>query len=251
MRRLLSMAYSARNRNETALRAESSFSSNNIMPLSNSIISLSPGQKLLIPTRITLVPADDFKDLFGYPKRSAEVFKKVGSNGFSGEPEHGMPAFRSLEYGRSLRVAGVSIDGNRIEFQQRSANFVDVVLGWGQYSCPYLLSWDNTTEQWINHGKILHDAKSRHRQYTEVTTFPGLRTRFSLEEREEETAFINRAELIVKLLTGNTLSLQPKVRKVTTRDGERAVLKWGYTIILEFVLPESVAASAVINRSLW
>ena len=88
------------------------------------------------------------------------------------------------------------------------------------------------------------------RQYTEVTTFPGLRTRFSLEEREEETAFINRAELIVKLLTGNTLSLQPKVRKVTTRDGERAVLKWGYTIILEFVLPESVAASAVIESKL-
>lgn len=230
---------------ETKLRAESSFGPVTGIASEHGPLILSPGQKVLVPTRVSLLPADDFADVFGYPARSALIYQRIGSNGFAGEIRHEAPNFRALEYGRSLKIVGLTVAGGRIDFLQRSANFTDVVLGWGEYSCPYLLSWDNEGEKWINHGKILHEAKARELEYTEMVSFSNLRARFRLQEREPETAFIGRTELTVTLSNGGILVLKPHMTGPATRADSYLVLHWGDTANLEFTLPPDVDQSAV------
>jgi hypothetical protein len=235
---------------ETKLRTSSSFPEDRKLAQGELPLSLAPGEKLLWPTRINLNPSDDSNEFFGNEKHSIDVFRCVGANGFSGEATHGSPKFNNYEVGRGIRVSGIYIDGNKIVFQQRSANFVDDVLGWGMYSCPYLLSWDSEEQQWINHGKILDAAKTRQHQYTHVTTFAGFRNRFRLQEREPEVAFIDEGGLILKLKNGNSISLKSDNAAINSQDGEYIRLYWGEHVDFEFELPKGLEASSVEESKL-
>jgi hypothetical protein len=60
----------------------------------------------------------------------------------------------------------------------------------------------------VDHGKILHQAPNREQQYTEGRVFHGFKSRFRIEEREPEIAFIDQMELVVLLTDGKTIQLQ-------------------------------------------
>jgi hypothetical protein len=211
---------------------------------------LSPGQRIVVPTRISLSPSDDFGWFFARQRHAAEVNKRVGSSGFSGNAAHAVPEFKDHDFGPSLKVEGAYIDGNVVEFDRRSANFVDIVLGWGAYSCPYLMSWNSGERRWTNHGKILHMANSRQDLYSETTTFTGLRQRFRIEEREPEAAFIDQAKLTVTLKNQQILTLSPNNPALVECDDNYLSLYWGEAINFEFALPEGVAADAVVESRL-
>jgi hypothetical protein len=91
----------------------------------------------------------------------------------------------------------------------------------------------------------LHQAPNREQQYTEGRVFPGFKSRFRIEEREPEIAFIDQMELVVLLTDSKTIQLQPDHPKLAARDGDYVRLLWGDKIEVEFALPDGVAEDDV------
>jgi hypothetical protein len=115
-------------------------------------------------------------------------------------------------------------------------------------SCPYLLSWDTTSQTWAEHGKVLDKAPNESRQYSEVKLFPGFRSRFRIEEREPEIAFIKDAELVATLGSGVAITLKPtKVVTTAEREGEYLSLYWGQAAEFEFTLPHDIGEDQVVT----
>jgi hypothetical protein len=206
---------------------------------------------LLIPTRIVLRPDDVAKSDYRYVEASREILGRIGTNKFSGNAaDHAAPRFADKAYGPELAVTGIVINGSRVDLARREANFFDLTVSSEVGSCPYLLSWDEADRAWIEHGKVLHKAQGKSREYTETVTLPGFRPRFRLEEREAEVAFIDQAELTVALVSGDTLTLTPDDPRLGARDGDRLPLLWGDAAELEFRLPEGMVAGDVVESRL-
>ncbi len=212
--------------------------------------TLAPGQRLLVPTQVLfLAPAELTDDFRKATKSSAETATRFGLNGFSGRAEaNRIPVLKDYAYGPAISIRGIELNSTRIDFDQKPmANFVDLTVTAEAGSCPYLLSRDEGTHEWISHGKVLHSAPSRDREYTDVRTFLGLRTQFRIEEREPEIAHINNVELIVKLENGTDVRLRPRTDALTTY---RSELLWGDAIDIDFRLPEKPAGVGVIELRL-
>ena len=112
------------------------------------------------------------------------------------------------------------------------------------------ISFDTNHAKWIDHGKVLHKAKSVQDKYTETMTFPGLRYRFRVHEREPEIAFIDKAELVITLNNGNIFSIISKNPALGECDGQYVKLYWGQSVEFEFTLPEGTDRKAVIESIL-
>jgi hypothetical protein len=69
------------------------------------------------------------------------------------------------------------VDGNAIDFREKSLNDMDIAFSGGVGSCPYLLSWDSERRDWTEHGKVLHEANDASREQTheqtQAITLPG------------------------------------------------------------------------------
>ncbi len=145
------------------------------IPIGGASQTLEPGQRLLIPTKITFVPAKSFRaDEMGDWQSSAQVHQRVGANGFRGNTNaHRTPDLKNYVYGPELTLGGLTIDGARVDLDKRSANFVDMALAYEGGSCPYLLSWNQAAGDWVNFGKVLHKANDKRLEYTETRTSQG------------------------------------------------------------------------------
>ena len=115
-------------------------------------------------------------------------------------------------------------------------------------SCPYLFSWDAANQKWVEHGKVLDRAPSQAREYSELKSFPGFKSRFRIEEREPEIAFIKDVELVVTLNNGVAVTLKPK-KLVTAaeREGDYLSLYWGEAADFEFQLPRNIAEDQIVT----
>jgi hypothetical protein len=216
--------------------------------------TLGPGEKLLVPTGITLVASQEAKDQFAYPQTAEDAYRRLGGSGYKGSPTaFGAPALRDYVFGPELAVAGVVVDGKRIDLTRpsaRSANFFDLAMSGQVGSCPYLLSFDASDGDWTDHGKVLHRATGKPREETESRTFAGFRSRFRLEEREPELAHIDHAALHVTLASGETLVLNADQPELAARDGDYVRLYWGDVLELAFELPGGVSADDVVTSRL-
>ena len=219
--------------------------------------TLAPGQKLLVLTRISFVPqlsdrspvTDNVTDWSKLLRTSTQVQKKKGTGGLrANQASHAVPLLKTYLFGPELSVAGLTVNGARVDLEQRTANFSDLVMSREGMSCPYLLSWDATSRTWAEHGKVLDKAPTENREYSEVKLFPGFRSRFRIEEREPEIAFIKDVELVATLGSGVAITLEPK--KVVTaaeREGEYLSLYWGQSAEFEFTLPRDIAEDQVVT----
>jgi hypothetical protein len=233
---------------ESRLRAPASTSglANVTSELGTSIGRLAPNERVILPLRILFAPNPSVKDVFAYRQTSSQIYKRIGAKGFGGNiAGYGAPSFKSYAYGPELVVNGIRVNGSRVDLMRPSANFLQLTMRTDKGSCPYLLSQDRTDATWVEHGKILHHAPNRERQYTEVKAFPGFKSRFRIEEREPEIAFIDQMELVVLLTDGTTVQLQPDHPKLAARDGHYVRLLWGDKVEVEFALPEGVAEDEV------
>ena len=189
------------------------------------------------------------KETFAYRQTAATLFRQVGVRRFTGNTKaYGAPTFRDYLYGPDIVTTGVIVDGRRIEFKQRSANFVDVTISTELGSCPYLLSYG--PEGWIDHGKVLHRARTRSRASTQVISFAGIVSRFRLEEREPETAYFDQAELVLVLKDRSTIRLKPEAKALSDTDQDYVALNWGEALDLTFALPPTSAADDVVETRL-
>lgn len=216
---------------------------------------LAPGQKLLFPTRITLVPqcqegqgcAGDAGDWSRMLKASADIQRHFKPNVFRNMTRTAVPLLKTYVYGPDVSIGGVVINGERIDFTQRSANFVDLVMSREGLSCPYLMSWDVQRGKWVVRRKILDKAPDKQREYTDVERFPGFQSRFRIEEREPEVAFLKAPALTVTLNSGEVLTLEPVKIERAEREGDYYTLYWGDAMDVEFRLPDGIAAQQVLE----
>ena len=217
--------------------------------------TLAPGERVLVPLKISLEPqiweggpaTDNAADWSKLLRTSAQFQRKLGTSGLRASPaSHAVPLLKTYLFGPELSIIGLTIDGRRIELEQRSANFSDLVITIEGLSCPYLLSWDAANRTWVEHGKVLDKAPSRAREYSELKSFTGFKSRFRIEEREPEIAFIRDVNLVAILNDHVALTLKPK-RVVTAaeREGEYLSLYWGEAADFEFELPPDIAEDQV------
>jgi hypothetical protein len=188
--------------------------------------------------------------LFQFPRTSDDLFRRFGTYGFSrGTNLRAPPTMKNYTFGPEISVNSFRVDGKRIDLARPSANFLDQTASSEVGSCPYLLSWDAIERDWIEHGKILHQAPSKADEYSEVRVFPGFRARFRIEEREPETAFIGHGKLDVTLKDGTTFTLKPHNNKLDATTSHREIY-WGESIELRFSLPKDTSENDVLESRL-
>jgi hypothetical protein len=211
---------------------------------------LEPGKKILIPTKV-LFGADDrfYKDMADLRRTSADIQRRVGTNGFSGQSKHEVPSLKTYAFGPEISVNGLVIDGDTVSFRgRRSSSWADLYSASDELSCPFLLSWDG--EAWVDHGKILETAQGRSGERSDARIFPGLRNQFRFEEREPELAHIDKAELKILLRSGAVRTLQPSNNLLTARDGAPLELFAGQRVELTFPLPEGISEDEVVTSEI-
>jgi hypothetical protein len=223
----------------------------NTVKMSTDAIALTPGERILIPTRITFVapawPQDDSSEHRKSVDRLRNLFASSPYK-TSKESYADIPRFKDYVYGPELLIGGLIANSTRLGFPERySVNSIQLTASAEAGSCPYLLAWDEKDSEWVDEGKVLHNAPAENRRYTETRTFGGLRTRFRIEEREPELAHIESAALVVNLDNGDALRLAPKMRGSSVSERIGVELRWGEGIDLYFELPESMSANLVIG----
>ncbi len=212
-------------------------------------VALAPNQSVLVPTRITFAPNQLVKESFGYRQTANALFRQRGIRGYTGNTTaHAAPAFRNYLYGPDILPTGIIIDGKRVDFASRSANFVDITISSESGSCPYLLSHDE--EGWLDHGKILHRARTKARETTHAVSFLGFVGRFRLEERERESAYIDKAELVAVLKDGSTVRLTPDDASLADADGDYLQIHWGEALDFSFAPAAAIALGDVVETRL-
>jgi hypothetical protein len=227
------------------LRGAASSGTESLIGLSE---SLEPGGRLLIPTRINFVAPSGANA----QARSAsqDIHRRIGANGLRGNTTaHGFPIFRHYVYGPELALSALVANGQRIELSRRAANFVDMAMSTESGTCPFLLSRGTEDTDWTEHGKVLHKAPDRAREYTETITVRGFRPYFRLEEREAEVTHIEHAELRVLLTDGATLTLHPDHAMLAQRDGHYLKLYWGDSVEIEFRVPDGIAETDIVEST--
>ena len=215
--------------------------------------TLAPGQRLFVPMRIAfLAPADLAGNIKTSEKSAADTSKRFGSNGFTGRADAmRLPSLKDYSYGPTLSIGAIEVNATRVDLESRiGTNFIDLTVTAEVGSCPYLLSRQESSQDWISHGKILHRALGRDHRYTEARTFPGLRTHFRLEEREPEIATIEDISLIVTRQDGTAATLRPRPVGSASVVSGRFELLWGDAAEFEFVPPENAASGAIVESRL-
>jgi hypothetical protein len=225
----------------------------NLVALNDISEAIPAGQSAIILTKIVFtLPPDNLADFRKYRESMDTIHAALGSNGFSGNVSaYQAPNPKDYTYGPTLTVTGATINSARIDFTEHPvANFLELTTTSEAGSCPYLLSSDNTDHEWISHGKILHKGQGRDNAYTETVTFPDLRTRFRIEEREPEFAHVYSANLVVEMRDGSTQRFSPIQPDPAPRDGGEISLMWGDAAEIYFDVPQSVIEKGVVESRL-
>jgi hypothetical protein len=209
--------------------------------------TIAPGQTAIILTRIVfLLPADRLAG-FRKDRESMAALRALGPDGFTGNASayQAPPDPKDYTYGPTLTVTGASVNSKRIDFAARPvANFLELTASQEGASCPYLLSWDDSDHEWISDGKILQRGQGRANAYTDTVTFPDLRTRFRIEEREPELAHLQSVKLVVEFGDGSTQTFSPAQPAAVSGDGEISLM-WGEAADISFAVPNTVNAKDV------
>jgi len=219
--------------------------------------TLAPGGRLLVPTRIVLSPFSEDDEEESQKFRGAEeeslrkaVDARLREKGFEmeGDQFKRSPRRRNYVFGPEILLGGVVANGKPLTLLRRhAANMIDLTVTPETGSCPYLLAWDEVERDWVNEGKILHEAPSADRAYAETRRYEGLETRFRIEEREPEIARLSGLRLRLALASGESLTLLPKRPLLA---GGRLDLGWGEAAEIEFALPGTVQPSQVVESEL-
>lgn len=211
------------------------------------------GQAAIILTRIVFTfPPDQLAEFRKYRESMEAIHGAVGAMGFSGNVSaYQAPDPQDYTFGPTLAVTGATANSTRVDFtSQPVANFLELTSSNEAGSCPYLLSWDDTDREWITHGKVLHKGQNKDHAYTETVTFPDLRTRFRIEEREPELAHVQSLRLAIELRDGSTQTFSPMQPPMAAPGDPELTLFWGETADFSFAVPDTVSAADVVQTRL-
>lgn len=232
-------------------QAPSSFAMTRVNP-----VTISPGDTLVVPTRLDFVPSDSLSDAFGDRTAARRTYER-----FTGNPEEFIksscngstvtvkktefgaptrPTPRVYSYGPAITVKGMSIGGAEVDFDKPLSNFFGVAAGWGYGSCPFVYAMDAGEHEWVRHGKIIDNASSSAKEMTQRLELPGTVTKFKISEEELELTFLHEVRLELALVDGRTITLRPRNRLRPEGIDHYDKIKYGADREYDFDLPSDV-----------
>ena len=57
--------------------------------------------------------------------------------------------------GASIDLSGVTLNGQRLDFDRSAMNSFTLTVNGGYGSCPFLYAFDASANAWVHHGKII------------------------------------------------------------------------------------------------
>ena len=153
-------------------------------------------------------------------------------------------------YGPEVLLKGLEINGERLDLEGQSSNFVSLTTGDEGGSCPYLQVWSSELNDYINTGKMLDKAKGARLEQSDQRRFEGFKAKFRIHEREPELAHIDQASLMIELKSGEKRSLKPDVADLAARDQKRLKLGYGEFAELRFTLPADIKEEQVAHSTI-
>jgi hypothetical protein len=229
-------------------------------------VTLSPGDTLIIPLRLNFVPSDSVGEAFGNLPAAVRTHDLIASapgefitstcgnstiqvrKSEFGAPTR--PAPRIYSYGPAVTLKGVSIGGEKVDFDRPLSNFFQVVAGSGYGSCPYVYAMDAGERQWARHGKIIDNASSPIKEMTQRLQLPGNVTRFKIAEEELELTFVHKVRLELALGDGRMISIRPRNRLRPESADHYDKIKYGTEREYDFDLPLGINPVDVVKSTL-
>jgi len=249
-------------------------------PLPGKTITLAPGDTIAVALRILFVPAGGRDAVFQtdylsgvqpidlsaagrvyqaiQSARPGTIFKDKNASDAAlaikktresfGPPS--APDAADFVWGPAIDLRGVTLNGQRVDFDHGAPNSFTISFG-GEYgSCPYLYVFDANANAWVRHGKIIDKANSATKETTQVIEFAGLADRFSIREEELEVSYIRSVRLDVQLRGGRNIELAPREQEGSAPAASFAVIRSGEAHDYTFALPDAVAAADVVHSAL-
>ncbi|MDE9449095.1 hypothetical protein J3R80_01260 [Aliiroseovarius sp. Z3] len=226
---------------------------------------LAPREKLVIPIRIEMPLLPEFFDwiMSGYrdnyaasemirdqaaaseAKSIAFVHPSERTNLLFALPPTGMPKGRipelieRFEYGPAWAIQAVEVDGTSYDFRQHDPNNFILFAGGGIGSCPYLYTYQEDGDIWIEENHFLLGATSPDKKRTDRLKLSHFDGRLEIREKEHELAHIDQITLILQDDDGDeeTYSAVWPV-ELTNEDGQNLILGYGERTEVRFDLPD-------------
>ena len=155
---------------------------------------------------------------------------------------------REYLYGPDISITGLIANGQHVAFSNKSANFLNLTIGSGSGSCPYLLADLHGT--WETYGKVLDKSNNQSLETSQTVSYSDFVSRFRLEERERELARIDEASLLYVLKDKSTVEVKAADPRLSARDHNYLDLSWGESFDLVFDAPQWLKAEDVIETRL-
>jgi hypothetical protein len=246
------------------LRPEEPAASGTSNALPAAVGALAPGERALIPVRMTFVQSNSlaqrfhnvdaaerfYEWLMSQPAdrvfRYSNDFVTVSKRASSYRPPK-RPSTATYVYGPELQITGLVVAGEQVNLAETSANYLELTAGEGYGSCPYLYYWNTASREWINYGKVIDDADQPEKARTEIFHLARPTTRLRIAENELEVSYIDEVALILELARGQTIVLKPEIAALRSVDGAQIVLDAHQYVDLEFRLPAGVTEDDVIS----
>lgn len=241
-----------------------------IVPIPGVVGKLAPGERVLVPLRMTFVAPKGLAGWFSVKlsearKTFAEIDKLpagtvVKEETFGDQPplQKAKESFRAPElpkvtpymWGPEITLKGLNADGKRIILEETSANFLELTAGEGYGSCPFLYSYDDAAKTWVSHGKVIDNADDPSKELTQDIDITAFATRFRLAEEELEMSEINRVALTVMRRDGESLQLLPDDIRLKNKDDRYVRILAGRAINIAFSLPAGVMPADIATSKL-
>jgi hypothetical protein len=143
-------------------------------------------------------------------------------------------------FGPELALQGITVDGARVSLTEESANYLELTASSGGGSCPFLYAFDETAQDWINHGKVIDQANAESKRMTQEVKLAKPAFRFRLAEQELEMSMIDRAALILKMKSGSSRVVEADDALMAQADGRERIILSGQAAEFSFRMPADV-----------
>lgn len=246
------------------LRQEEISSAGDVVALPVAVGELGPGERVLIPLRMRFVQSNSlasrfqnigaaqrFYDrvmaepadrLFSYSDQSVSIAKRVDTFRV---PES--PSSAPYIYGPELQISGLVVDGERVNLEDASANYLELTAGEGYGSCPFLYYWQAERREWIKYGKVIDDANTPEKARSELVHLTLPATRLRIAENELEVAYIDAVALELKLTRGQSVILKSDVGALNAVDRDYVILDAHQYVDVDFKLPFGVRPEDILS----
>ena len=219
---------------------------------------LAPGEKLLVPLRLSMkyddttlpfietlsgtLPSlpEELPDSIAIPVfddgKNKEVLTMDRDNFLKYYRKDRPPINPSNEFifGPSLQLDSVIVNEGVMPMRQFNPKSLVIRSGLAVGSCPYVFVYSTKAKKWVSMGHILFGINNKTKETTDTTVLKDFDGRILLRESEPETSFINSVQVDVKCGGAKVATLLPRNELLRSNDGRYLRLKQGDDVVIHF-----------------